>query len=116
MHPPIIKLLAGNAWDNYTFSPQDVISRASFNFVLAFSAAIVLWCLVEKPFATMTTWLVPSKTKGKPASTGSASVRPVPLGDKLLDNTPVETVAGTGEQFEPRTQSGTGGPALANAV
>merc|ERR1712134_185241 len=77
MHPPIIKLLAGNARDFYTFSYADSLSRASVNLILAYSAATVLWCLVEKPFATMTSWLVPSKKAAgaqvKPASTTAST-------------------------------------------
>lgn len=72
MHPPIIKLLAGNARDYYTFSYADSLSRASVNLILAYTAATVLWCLVEKPFATMTSWLVPSK-KGASGKSTSAT-------------------------------------------
>jgi len=61
VHPPIIKLLAGNADDFYTFSPMNAMGRASWNIVLAYCSAIVLWCIVEKPCATLTGWLVPKK-------------------------------------------------------
>merc|ERR1711957_621031 len=61
MHPPIIKLLAANTYDYYTYSPADAISRACLNLVLAYGSAIILWCIVEKPCATLTSWLVPKK-------------------------------------------------------
>merc|ERR1712217_658364 len=60
-HPALIKLLAANATDYYTFSPLDALGRAVWYFVLAYSAAVVTWCLVEKPFATLTGWLVPKR-------------------------------------------------------
>jgi len=73
IHPCIIKLLAGNTWDYYTYSPADAISRACLNATLAYCAAICLWCLVEKPCATMTTWLVPSKAKSQAKSSSAAA-------------------------------------------
>jgi peptidoglycan/LPS O-acetylase OafA/YrhL len=79
MHPPIIKLLAANVADYYSWSPQDCLSRTSLNAFLAYGFAVVLWCLVEKPFATMTGWLVPKKKNkdrpiNKPVADGNGAV------------------------------------------
>jgi len=60
-HPVIIKIIAGNV-DGYPYmSAMDALQRAVMFAILAYSAAIVTWCLVEKPMATLTGWLVPRK-------------------------------------------------------
>jgi hypothetical protein len=74
IHPAIVKVLAGNASDYYSFSAQDALSRASLNSILAYSSAVILWCLVEKPCATMTNWLVPKKKGNSSRNTTSSGV------------------------------------------
>merc|ERR1712187_858293 len=48
-HPLVIKLAAGTSLEYYTFSGLDLFYRASGNCVMAFSGAVVLWVLVERP-------------------------------------------------------------------
>lgn len=60
-HPVIIKIIAGNVDGYFTFSIGETIQRAIIFAILAYAAAIVCWCLVEKPCATMTGWLIPKK-------------------------------------------------------
>lgn len=61
VHPVIIKVVVGNAESYYTYSPIDALQRALFFAVLSYSASAVLWCMVEKPLATMTCWLIPKR-------------------------------------------------------
>jgi hypothetical protein len=62
VHPIIIKIIAGNVDGYFNFSAGEAIQRALIFATLAYASATLTWCLVEKPFATMTGWLVP---KGK---------------------------------------------------
>jgi hypothetical protein len=48
-HPLVIKLAAGTSLEYYTFSGLDLFYRAAGNCVMAFSGAVVLWVLVERP-------------------------------------------------------------------
>lgn len=76
-HPVIVKICAGN-YDGYlTYTIGEALQRAIMFTILAYSAAIVAWCLVEKPCATLTGWLVPKKGKApvaKPTSPLSSGV------------------------------------------
>lgn len=60
-HPVIIKIIAGNRDGYMNYSAGESIENAVVYAMMAYSAAICCWCLVEKPFATMTGWLVPKK-------------------------------------------------------
>jgi len=60
-HPVIIKIIAGNLEDYYIYSPLESVQRTVFFFILAYMASVVSWCLVEKPIATISGWLVPKK-------------------------------------------------------
>mmetsp|Transcript_90103 Transcript_90103/g.197362 ORF Transcript_90103/g.197362 Transcript_90103/m.197362 type:complete len:713 (+) Transcript_90103:1-2139(+) len=62
VHPMLIKWIAANRTDYYYFTWGDAFGRGTFNFFVAYFLATVTWCLVEKPFATMTGWLVPKKS------------------------------------------------------
>jgi peptidoglycan/LPS O-acetylase OafA/YrhL len=66
-HPIIIKIIAASQDGYFTYSALDGIERAMLYSILAYSVAIVSWCLVEKPFATLTVWLAPKKVSNKPA-------------------------------------------------
>jgi peptidoglycan/LPS O-acetylase OafA/YrhL len=68
-HPALIKLLAANSYDYFTYSKFDALSRSCLYFVLAYGSAVVLWCIVEKPFATLTGWLIP-KARNKQQAQG----------------------------------------------
>jgi peptidoglycan/LPS O-acetylase OafA/YrhL len=63
VHPLVIKLAAGRSLQFYTFNSWDMIYRASGNIMMAYSGALVLWCLVERPCMTM---LSPSKKPTAP--------------------------------------------------
>jgi len=65
-HPIIVKIIAGNMDSYYSYTAAESITRCMAFAMLAYSVAICCWCLVEKPFATLTGWLVP-KGKKKPA-------------------------------------------------
>lgn len=71
IHPVIIKVIAGNVEDYYTYTPLEAIQRTLFFAVLAYGSSILLWCLVEKPMATLTGKLVP---KSRSARDGGANV------------------------------------------
>lgn len=66
-HPIIVKIIAGNMDEFYTYTAAESITRCMAFSILAYSVATCCWCLVEKPFATLTTWLVP-KGKKKPGA------------------------------------------------
>jgi len=77
-HPIVIKIIAANRDGYQEYSALGGIQQAMLFSVLAYSVAIVAWCLVEKPFATFAGWLVPknaSKKPAKEATQGSSKVR-----------------------------------------
>lgn len=59
LHPAIIKTLAGNMTSYYHFSMSEVLLHALGNCTLAYAAAAVMWCLVERPVATLTEAAMP---------------------------------------------------------
>merc|ERR1719468_89665 len=69
-HPLVIKLAGACAVQYYTFSGMDLLTRMSGNVILAYSAAFVVWCLVERPVTTFTTTLIKSKKKKEPKRDG----------------------------------------------
>lgn len=60
-HPIIIKIIAGNLDGYMIYSALGAVERAVFVFILAYASSVVTWCLVEKPFATMSGWLIPKR-------------------------------------------------------
>jgi len=64
-HPVIVKILAGSAEDYYMYSPLDAIERTVFVVVLAYVASMLSWVLIEKPMATLTTWMIPRQVKSR---------------------------------------------------
>jgi hypothetical protein len=74
MHPVIIKIVAGNVDGNFRYSPGEAIQRAIIFAILAYCSAIVTWCLVEKPMATMTGWLLPKKKRRSESPTKQNAV------------------------------------------
>lgn len=79
IHPILIKVTAANADGYYFYSPADALQRTVWFILLAYSCAVVLWCLVEKPMATLTGWMVPKKkptvqkvSQNDPPSQGAA--------------------------------------------
>lgn len=67
-HPIIIKIIAGNLDGYLSYSAGESLQRAILFAILAYSAAIAAWCLVEKPMATLTGLLVPKKKKPEAAT------------------------------------------------
>merc|ERR1712083_635513 len=65
MHPVIVKTLAGNMVSYFNYSTNEVVLHAFGHSTLSYAAAIAMWCLVEKPFATLSEAMMP-KTKSKP--------------------------------------------------
>lgn len=55
LHPLVIKLVAGNVVQYYTFSMQDMVYRTLGNIVGAYCGAVVLWAVIERPMTTLTT-------------------------------------------------------------
>merc|ERR1711959_528399 len=45
----------------FHFSLTQVLMRAFAHCILTYIAAVVMWCLVEKPFATLTDAMMPKK-------------------------------------------------------
>eukprot|EP00929_Paragymnodinium_shiwhaense_P118803 TRINITY_DN9070_c0_g1_i1.p1 TRINITY_DN9070_c0_g1~~TRINITY_DN9070_c0_g1_i1.p1 ORF type:complete len:776 (-),score=136.85 TRINITY_DN9070_c0_g1_i1:516-2798(-) len=66
MHPVVIKLMAGNARQFYTFSAEDLTYRLIGNCILAYAASAVLWCMMERPVMTVVSASL-KKKKGQPA-------------------------------------------------
>merc|ERR1719450_509742 len=75
VHPVIIKIIAGNVDGYFYYSALSAIQRAILFAILAYTSAIATWCLVEKPMATMTGWLVPKK---KPQPRQEAATKSAP--------------------------------------
>jgi len=73
-HPVLIKLVAGNMEDYYNYSFIEAWQHATFFFVLAYAASTFSYCLVEKPCATMTGWLIPKKKPRPDATQANGSV------------------------------------------
>mmetsp|Transcript_49672 Transcript_49672/g.160619 ORF Transcript_49672/g.160619 Transcript_49672/m.160619 type:complete len:177 (-) Transcript_49672:303-833(-) len=82
-HPVIIKLIAANMTDYYTYSALDALQRATWYFVLAYGTSLVTWCLVEKPFATITGWLVPKKGGARTPSAKPQEAQQAPTATEL---------------------------------
>jgi len=59
-HPLIIKLTAGNEFQFYQFSGEDLTLRCIANVVLAYAASLGLWCLIERPTMTLSTSMLKS--------------------------------------------------------
>jgi len=68
VHPLFIKLVAGNAADYYYFEGMELAYHSLGNIAGAYAGAVVVWCLVEKPFATLTDVLVPKGRAERPPS------------------------------------------------
>lgn len=78
LHPLVINLRCGLAVQYYQFSGWTLFQNLLTDSALAYAAAIVAWCLVEKPVATLTGFLIkkpPSKSTS-PGFSGAPS-RPV---------------------------------------
>lgn len=67
MHPLVIKLIAANETQYYTFSALDLSYRTLLNAVLAFFGAAALWSLVERPMMSLTSLAIkkPSGRQGR---------------------------------------------------
>jgi len=61
VHPIIYKIIAGNTESYMVYTALGAVQHAVFVFVLAYAVAVVTWCLVEKPFATISGWLIPKR-------------------------------------------------------
>jgi len=72
-----------NMTDYYTYSALDALQRATWYFVLAYGTSLVTWCLVEKPFATMTGWLVPKKGGARTPSAKPQEAHQAPAATEL---------------------------------
>lgn len=68
LHPVVIKQLAANMVSYFHFSLSEVLLHAVCHSALAYVAAAVMWCLVERPFATLVEAAVP-KSKAQPQLT-----------------------------------------------
>jgi peptidoglycan/LPS O-acetylase OafA/YrhL len=73
LHPIVVKTFAGNMVSYFTYSVSEVTLHAFCHAALSYAAAMCLWCLVEKPFATLVEAAMPkpraSTTDRKPSST-----------------------------------------------
>ena len=81
LHPIVIKTLAGNIVSYLNFSMSEVLMHAFAHCSLAYGAAAVRWCLVKRPFQTLTEAAVPESRPQvaqpmdpKPARDPTASV------------------------------------------
>merc|ERR1712151_864122 len=53
LHPVVIRMLAGNMTTYFHYSLSEVLLHALGHCAISFGAAIVMWCLVEKPCASL---------------------------------------------------------------
>jgi len=65
----IIKSLAGSSKDYFRFAYAEVFYHSAGYVILAYSASFLLWCLVERPMASLTGFMVPKSRarQSKPA-------------------------------------------------
>jgi len=75
LHPLVINLRCGLAVQYYQFSYWTLFQNLLTDSTLAYAAAAVMWCLVEKPTATLTGFLL-AKPTAKPRPPAAAA--PVP--------------------------------------
>jgi len=61
VHCAIIRTLAANRVEYFYYSMTDVLVRAIGYCILSYSASVLLWCLVERPFATLTDAAMPKR-------------------------------------------------------
>merc|ERR1712151_242146 len=87
-HPMVIKLVAGNAVQYYTFSGMDMVYRIVGNSVCAYLLSLGLWCFIERPMTTLTTAMMKKqprtsqKLKGGDVKEGKETV-PMGTDDEL---------------------------------
>lgn len=65
LHPIVVNWRCGLATQYYQFTVWTVLSNWAVDSALAYAAAVVVWCLVEKPVAALTTSLFPKSTDRK---------------------------------------------------
>jgi len=61
LHIVVIKVLAANMAGYYYYSMSEVLLRAFGHCTLAYAASVVMWCLVERPFATLVDAAMPKR-------------------------------------------------------
>lgn len=73
-HPLMINFRCGLAVQYYQFTTWTLLQNLLIDSTLAYVCAAVAWCLVEKPAATLTTFLLakPRSRSGQPAPGASA--------------------------------------------
>lgn len=76
LHPLMINLRCGNAVQYYQFTWWTLFENLIIDAGLAYAAAAVTWCLVEKPVTTLTGFLIakPSRKQALPESTFAAGL------------------------------------------
>jgi len=71
LHPLVIKLGAGTALQYYTFSGLELAYRHLSNAVFAYSGAVLLWVLVERPVMTLTAATLKRRRGSPPEATST---------------------------------------------
>jgi hypothetical protein len=85
LHIVVIKTFAGNMSGYFHYSLSEVLLHAFGFFALTYMASVVMWCLIEKPFAALTDALVPKK---KPQQSVPSSGLDQKNKEALLDVSP----------------------------
>mmetsp|Transcript_39419 Transcript_39419/g.118037 ORF Transcript_39419/g.118037 Transcript_39419/m.118037 type:complete len:97 (-) Transcript_39419:121-411(-) len=95
MHPVIIKSLAASSSDYYRFTYAEVFNQSLGYISLAYLASLVLWCLVERPMASLTNLMVP-KRRSRESKPTQEPLSPNAVSEEGLGNCRV-----TGEAQQP---------------
>jgi peptidoglycan/LPS O-acetylase OafA/YrhL len=74
-HPMVVKQFAANMVSYYHYSMSEVLLHAGCHCALSYAAAVVMWCIVEKPFATLVESAVP-KGRSRGSQEESGKVQP----------------------------------------
>jgi len=93
LHCAIIRTLAANRVEYFYFSMTDVLVRAIGYCVLSYSSSVLLWCLVERPFATLTDAAMPKRQPAQKQDQmllqGASSCENERSGDTAAKPTPI---------------------------
>jgi len=67
LHPIIIAIFIGNAPGLEVFTVPAVLAKTWWYFTLAYFVAAIMYCVVERPFATLRELLVPANKEKAPS-------------------------------------------------
>lgn len=89
LHPVIIETMAGNMTSYFHFSTSEILMHAFALVCMSYAGAIVMWCLVEKPFGTLVDATLRKRREPKQLPTDRCEPKQLPTdpnnGERKID-------------------------------